>query len=352
MPLKVLTRGLSLLPVLASTLLAGCLAAPPYEGPATDHFDGERFRNSEPMDKSAWDMVKLGWGALLESEDWPDQVEVETGSPADRVEQGMSITFISHATVLVQVAGLNILTDPVYSERASPFQWVGPKRVHEPGVALEDLPPIDVILISHNHYDALDEATLLRIQEQQASPPLVVAGLGNGALFEDIGLENHLDLDWEQSTKLGDIEIIFTECRHRSGRGLGDQMKTLWGAFVIKTPEGNIYFGGDSGYGAHFAQTGERHGPFALALLPIGAYEPRWFMADVHLDPEESVRAHLDLGSRNSVGVHFGTFQLTYEGREDPERDLAVAIEKFGLEDGVFRVIDPGETLHWPRTAL
>ena len=162
----------------------------------------------------------------------------------------------------------------------------------------------------------------------------------------------NLDLDWEQNTILGDIEVIFTECRHRSGRGLSDQMKTLWGAFVIKTPEGNIYFGGDSGYGSHYSETGENHGPFALALLPIGAYEPRWFMADVHLDPEESVRAHLDLGSRNSVGVHFGTFQLTYEGREDPERDLEVAIEKFGLEDGVFRVIDPGETLYWPRAAL
>lgn len=330
--------------LLLSTL-SGCTAAPAFNGRASDNFDGTRFVNREPMDKTAGDFVKLAWGAATEASDWPEWVETSQGAiPAVRVYQGVSVTFINHATFLVQVDGLNILTDPIYSDRASPFQWAGPRRVHAPGIALEELPPIDLVLISHNHYDHLDEATLVALSEQQEKPPLIVAGLGNGLLFDQLGLSNHQDLDWQESTQLGDVEVVFTECRHRSGRGAGDQMKTLWGSFVLNTSAGAIYFAGDTGYGPHLKEAGNQYGPFRLALLPIGAYQPRWFMADVHLDPEEAVRAHIDLRSEHSIGMHFGTFQLTYEGREQPLVELAAAREKHGVSPQRFQVLDIGGT--------
>lgn len=329
----------------AMAVLSGCSAGPVYNGKDSDHFDGSQFVNRLPMEKRVSDFVKLGWGAMTEADDWPDWIETTAGEvPKERVYQGISITFINHATFLVQVDGLNILTDPIYSQRASPMQWVGPKRVHAPGVALDELPPIDLVLISHNHYDHLDEATLVNLARQQDSDPLIVAGLGNGLLFDELGLSRHVDLDWGQSTSLGDIEVVFTECRHRSGRGLVDQMKTLWGSFVLKTSAGAIYFAGDTGYGPHLKETGDEYGPFQLALLPIGAYEPRWFMADVHLNPEEAVQAHLDLRSEHSIGMHFGTFQLTYEGVDEPLQDLEIAREKYQIAPSAFDVLEVGES--------
>jgi L-ascorbate metabolism protein UlaG (beta-lactamase superfamily) len=338
-----LSPGLLLLPLLL--MLGSCTGAPTYKGAKSDHFDGVRFVNREPMNKSAGDMVRLGWGALTDEREWPQWVEVQQLTvPEERVYSGLSVTFINHATFLIQVDGMNILTDPIYATRASPFQWAGPKRVHSPGVALADLPPIDAVLISHNHYDHLDEDTLRQLFAQQDEPPLIIAGLGNGAYFSSLGLDSHRDLDWEESAQVGEVELVFTECRHRSGRGASDQMKTLWGSFVVKTSVGNLYFAGDTGYGPHLAEAGIRHGPFALALLPIGAYEPRWFMADVHLNPEEAVLAHQDLRSEHSIGMHFGTFRLTYEGREEPLADLAIALAKHEVEPGAFEVLAPGVT--------
>jgi L-ascorbate metabolism protein UlaG (beta-lactamase superfamily) len=209
---------------------------------------------------------------------------------------------------------------------------------------MEDLPPIDVVLISHNHYDHLDEETLVDLANRQEEPPLILAGLGNGALFSRLGLARHQDMDWSQSLSIGDLEIVFTECRHMSGRGIGDQGRTLWGAFVVRSSAGAIYFAGDSGYGPHYRETGQRYGPISLSLLPIGAYEPRWFMADGHLNPSEAVQAHLDLGSRQSVGIHFGTFQLTYEGIDQPVIDLEKALEQAGVSPERFQVLAPGET--------
>ena len=336
---------LMVLAMLLTFGLTGCTAAPSHEGPGSAHFDGERFHNSEPMDKSSGDMFKFGWGSLFEAESWPSWVEIEPQVvPQERVTDGLSVTFINHATFLLQVDGLNILTDPIYSDRASPIQWAGPKRVHAPGVRFEDLPPIDVILVSHNHYDSLDEDTLRRLAAQQPRQPLVLSGLGNGKLFQQLGLEDSHDLDWNEGHMVSGVEFVFSECRHRSGRGVGDQMETLWGAFVIKSSRGNIYFAGDSGYGAHFKNTGDQYGPFALALLPIGAYEPRWFMRDVHVNPAEAVQAHLDLRSEHSLGMHFGTFQLTYEAREQPLIELREALERRGLGEADFTVLPVGGT--------
>ena len=243
-----------------------------------------------------------------------------------------------------------MLTDPIYGERASPLSWAGPERVRAPGIAFEDLPPIDVVLISHDHYDHLDLETLQRLRERGrgGEPPTVLAGLGVGALLDEHDIERHHDLDWEDSIEVAGLQFTFTECRHRSGRGLTDQMETLWGSFVIEAPEGKIYFAGDTGYGPHFAATGERHGPFDLALLPIGAYEPRDFMAAVHLNPAEAVQAHLDLESDQSIGMHFGTFQLTFEGIDEPAADLAKALEEQDLEPERFWVLGFGESRALP----
>jgi L-ascorbate metabolism protein UlaG (beta-lactamase superfamily) len=326
-------------------LVLSCTAAPNYDGEASTHFDGERFHNRDGADKSAWDLLKFGWGSLFNAASWPDTVAIEPGKvPHARVAQGISVTYINHSTFLIQVDGINILTDPIYAQRASPFQWAGPKRVHQPGVAMADLPPIDVILISHNHYDHLDESTLQELFARQDTPPLILAGLGNGALFSSLGLDNYRDMDWMDSALLGDLEFIFTECMHRSGRGIADQMKTLWGSFVIKTSAGNIYFAGDTGYGPHFAEAGEQLGPFALSLLPIGAYEPRWFMQAVHLNPQDAVQAHQDLRSAQSIGIHYGTFQLTYEAIDQPLIDLQQALLNSNVTAEQFWTLAPGET--------
>ena len=331
---------LALLPLLLS-----CTAAPAYQGSPSDHFDGSTFVNRKPMNKTPGDFIKLAWGAVTDPRTWPDWIEIETGQVAQaRVNSGIVVTFINHATFLIQVDGVNILTDPVYSKRTSPVQWLGPKRVHAPGVALANLPPIDIVLISHNHYDHLDKDTLQQLFERQEQPPVILAGLGNGQLFQRLGLHSYHDMDWNDRFETHGLEVVFTECRHRSGRGIGDQMKTLWGSFVLKTSAGNIYFAGDTGYGPHLRQAGTEHGPFALSLLPIGAYDPRWFMADVHLNPEEAVKAHQDLRSRQSIAMHFGTFRLTYEGIEEPLTDLQLAIEKYALAPQRFLVLEPGQS--------
>lgn len=337
--------------LLIGPLLMSCTAAPAFQGEASDHFDGTYFVNREPMQKTAGDLLKLGWGALTQAAQWPEWIEIEQQQvPSERVTEGISVTFINHATFLIQVDGLNILTDPVYSERASPSSLAGPRRVHNPGVRLEDLPPIDVIIISHNHYDHLDEATLRQLIAMPGQEPLILAGLGNGKLLEKLGSTRHRDLDWEQGVEHGGVEFLFSECRHRSGRGATDQMKTLWGSFVIRTSAGKLYFAGDTGYGPHLAETGARHGPFALSLLPIGAYEPRWFMKDVHLNPAEAVQAHRDLRSERSIGIHFGTFQLTYEAIDQPLIDLKAALADETIPAEEFRVLAVGETWQLPST--
>lgn len=329
----------------ASILLVGCVAAPGYEGARMENFDGSVFRNNQPMQKNLTDMLKLSWEFITKSATWPDEIEIaQQLVPQERVTNGISVTFINHATVLIQVDGLNILTDPIYAERASPLSFAGPKRIHKPGIRLEDLPPIDVILISHNHYDHLDIETLTELVGRQLKAPRILTGLGNSSLLDEVSLSNHAELNWNDSEANGDINFTFTECRHRSGRGITDQMQTLWGSFVIEAPSGNIYFAGDTGYDGHFKAARDKFGGFALSILPIGAYEPRWFMKDVHLNPEEAVQAHLDLNSEQSVAIHFGTFQLTLESVDQPETDLKAALTEKQINEDRFLALKPGDT--------
>ncbi len=270
-----------------------------YDGPVSDHFDGTYFidpNGAKP--KGIPDLIR--WWASGAKTKWPESAPSGVSdTPPERVRDGLRISYVGHASLLLQTASLNILIDPVWSERASPFTFAGPKRVNEPGIPFEKLPPIDVVLVSHNHYDHLDAVTLSRLAA--AHRPRVITPLGNDAIMRNhdpaIGAEAH---DWGAEVSLAtDVSVALVPLRHWSARGLTDRNKALWAGFVIATPWGRIYFVSDSGYGdgAQFRVARERHGPIRLAILPIGAYEPRWFMRDQHMNPEEAVKAFLDSGA-------------------------------------------------------
>jgi L-ascorbate metabolism protein UlaG (beta-lactamase superfamily) len=234
------------------------------------------------------------------------------------------------------------LTDPVYSERASPFEGFGPKRVREPGLAFADLPPIHVVLVTHNHYDHLDIRTLLRLEAAHA--PRFVTSLGNRAFLEQFGIRRVDELDWWQRVDAAGASVVMTPAQHWSTRGPGNRNRTLWGGFIVQTGGKQVFFAGDTGYWKHFKDIRTRFGEVALALLPIGAYEPRWFMGDQHMNPDDAVHAHIDLSARRSVATHFGCFQLTDEGIDDPAIELAAACQKHGVAADAFQVLETGET--------
>jgi len=328
-------------------LLLGCcvFSAPTYEGPVGPHFDGEHFFN--PGDPST---NESRWGAFLRwrmSRDlgpWEEWVEGTIGAPAKRRNgRGeLHVQFINHSTCLIQMGGLNILTDPVWSERVSPVSFAGPARRRAPGVPFEDLPPIDAVLISHNHYDHLDVPTLQRLSRDHR--PRFFAGLGVRAYLEQQGIERSEDLDWWGHADLGeDVRVTFVPARHFSGRGLCDRNGTLWGGFVVAGPGGPVYFAGDTGFGDHFAEIRERLGRPRLALLPIGAFRPRDFMGPIHIDPAEAVRAHQVLGAGTSMGIHFGTFVLADDGRLEPVEELQKVLSGMAVPRPRFWALRQGE---------
>ncbi|MGF7175634.1 MBL fold metallo-hydrolase [Azospirillum doebereinerae] len=258
------------------------------------------------------------------AEPWPRTVaSVPARKPANQMrEPGIRATVVGHSTVLLQVAGLNILTDPVWSNRVGPTSWLGPRRVLAPAIPFEDLPAIDVVLLSHNHYDHLDRPTLAALAKRDN--PRIVTGLKVG---KAVPSNEVTELDWwERSDLSPEVQATYVPAEHFSARGPFDRDKTLWGGFVVTTPSGTIYFAGDTGHGEHFAQIRRRFGPMTLSLLPIGAYEPRWFMAPVHIGPDEAVAAASTLESRVSVAIHFGAFPLADDGMETPLRELTQAL--------------------------
>ena len=330
--------------VLTASLLSACslLTERPY--PISDHSDGSRFYNRDGSDKGLSDISQFLWQSLWSESAWPESLPNPVPSVIpDRVKDGIRATYINHATILIQVDGMNILTDPIWSERASPVTFAGPKRIRAPGIEISDLPEIDLVLISHNHYDHLDTATLRQLRQQQNKEPVIVSGLGNAALLRSLGYGKAIELDWNNNTSVENATVHFVECQHRSARGVFDQMRTLWGSFVIVTSQGNIYFAGDTGYSPHFKEQGERFGSFALSILPIGAYEPRWFMKDIHLNPAEAVKAHIDLNSEQSLGMHFGVFQLTWEPVGQPVTDLDAALQANQIDAKRFWALEPGQ---------
>lgn len=289
------------------------------------HFDGRRFFN--PGARQAGGLRDaLRWKLTSRPEPSPRFMDDVTPSvPPRSVEGGaIRVTLVNHATVLIQQHGLNILTDPVWSERVSPVSWAGPRRRRNPGVALDDLPPLDAVLISHNHYDHLDVPTLHRIASRGASA--FVAPLGVAELLRSKGIGPVHELDWGGSAGLPGFTVHAIPAMHFSARGLFDRNKTLWCGYMIEAPGGLVCFAADTAFGAHFGWIRERFGPPRLAFLPIGAYEPRWFMSAVHMGPEDAIRAHEILGAGASIAIHHGTFQLGDDAVDTPrERLLACA---------------------------
>jgi L-ascorbate metabolism protein UlaG (beta-lactamase superfamily) len=313
--------------------------------PLSDHFDGDRFFNPTlpkgfaPSPLSALKMVReprSRWPAWVENKG-VHRLNETLG--ADEI----AITFVNHATFLIQTAGITILTDPVWSERVSPFRRIGPRRVRKPGVAFEDLPTVDIILLSHNHYDHLDIATLAQLRQRFA--PTVLAAAGDGRLVGPLGFKSVRELDWWEEIQFNDtLKMTFVPAQHFSARGLFDRRKSLWGGYMIESRGRRVYFSGDTGYSTHFSDIRTRLGSPDIAMLGIGSYEPRWFMKPIHMNPAEAVRAHQDLGSRQSIGMHFGTFQLTAEAIDQPQADLKRALSDSGVPEAEFVTLDEGET--------
>lgn len=330
--------------LLGAGLFLGCcvFSGPRYQGPKSDHFDGRRFQNPVPVaHASTLDVLK--WVATREPDPWEEVEGAKPGPPPpERVGEGeLRVTFVNHATVLVQMDGVNLLTDPIWSERASPVSFAGPRRVRPPGIRFEDLPPIDVVLISHNHYDHLDVPTLRRLFDEHR--PRFVVGLGHDLLLEREGIAGAMALDWWESVEIDGLKVTGVPAQHFSNRGLCDRDATLWGGYVVEGKAGVVYFAGDTGMGPHFEEVRERFGPLRLALLPIGAFLPRWFMKGVHISPEEAVKAHRILEAGTSVAIHFGTFPLADDGRDEPVERLEAALGEAGVPKERFWVLGFGE---------
>jgi L-ascorbate metabolism protein UlaG (beta-lactamase superfamily) len=320
-------------------LLDRKFAAPRHRGPVTDHFDGRRFHNHQ----SGWQTEGsfLKWQLTAKRGPWREWIDSPPGPPPPRrvTEGGLRITFINHATTLIQMDGINILTDPIWSDRCSPVSWAGPKRHRSPGIRFEDLPPIDAVLISHNHYDHLDLPSLRRLSKHR---PKLISHLGNGSLLAKNGIHGAHEIDWWTETPLANgVRVTSVPAQHFSARALSDRDANLWGGFVVSGPSGNVYFAGDTGWGKHFDEIREKFGAIRLALLPIGAYLPRWFMKPAHISPAEAVDAHVALGAGTSVAMHFGTFALGDDGEREPVDDLRRAIEE--KKQNSFWILEEGE---------
>jgi L-ascorbate metabolism protein UlaG (beta-lactamase superfamily) len=316
--------------------------------PVSDHCDGERFFNpAGDQARPLGDVIT--WQRTRERSDWPEAVPLTPYPPPPlQASPGtIAATFVGHSTFLLRTTNAVILTDPVFTTHAGPFGRLGPRRVRPPALMLDSLPIPDIVLVSHNHYDHLQPSSLRRCA--QGAEPHFIAPLGLGPFVQRLTLQNVIELDWWETADLGDGRTVTcVPAQHFSARTPFDRNRTLWCGFVLQTETATVYFAGDSGYGPHFKAIGRRCSSIDLALLPIGAYEPRWFMRPVHMNPEEAVQAHIDIGARVSLGMHFGTFQLTDEAIDEPLLALDRALDEKRIPDGEFTTLDFGETVVIP----
>ncbi len=340
----------------------------PVQPSANAHHTATGFKNNYALEvnKSFGDFLRWQW------ESW--RMDKVPSRPAASVAADLAllkapttlptVTWIGHGTALVQASGLNVLVDPIFSERASPIQIFGPKRAQPPGVAMADLPNIDVVLISHNHYDHLDRNSVAQLDEKAKAAgrtTLFLVPLGLKAWFNGIGIDSVIELDWWQNQSINGVEFHLTPVQHWSARSVNDRSVTLWGGWAVLGTDFHWYYAGDTGYSRDFADTAKMFaarqtealgGRFDLALIPIGAYEPRWFMSQQHVNPMESVRIHQDVKAKRSIGVHWGTFQLTDEPLDQPPRDLAVARQALGVKEADFGVLAIGESRQFAKRAI
>jgi L-ascorbate metabolism protein UlaG (beta-lactamase superfamily) len=333
-------------------LVTGC-AGPqqnPYYDPAKPHHTPVGFRNPGSGAQQAGGFWRWQWERRLAGlpkspgpahRDWrvPPDLALLTAAAGNP-----SVTWIGHATLLVRLGGLNVLTDPHFSERASPVGFAGPKRYQPPGVALEDLPEIHAVVISHSHYDHLDVDSVQQLHARSGGTLRFFVPLGLKPWFAGLGIDNVTEFDWWEHAKLGGVRFTLTPAQHWSARGLFDRNRTLWGGWAIQASDFSFFFAGDTGYSSDFVQIRRRLGPFDLAAIPIGAYEPRWFMRTHHVDPAEALRIHQDLGARQSLGVHWGTFEMSDEALDVPPHELAAARREAGIDAEEFVVLRVGET--------
>jgi len=316
-----------------------------YDGPISGHFDGTRFfLPGQTRDKTQAELWK--WRMAGGKAAWPAEFPaLRQDTPPGRVAgRGLRVTLVGHASFLIQTGGMNILVDPVWSERASPVSFAGPKRVNAPGVDFEALPAIDWVLVTHNHYDHMDVATLRRLAAHSGAR--ILAPLGNAAIMTEAGVTLPVIMkDWEESVPLArQVTAHLIPAKHWSARGLFDRRHALWSGFVLETPAGVVHIAGDTAYHRPvFSDVKARFGPPRLSLLPIGAYEPRWFMREQHMGPDEAVEAMLDCGAEAAIGCHWGTFQLTDEAITAPAEELAATLAAKGIAGERFRAFRPGE---------
>ena len=323
------------------------------------HHTPTGFKNNytPEVNKSFGDFLRWQW------ESWGLDKTANSPTPSVQADLALlksplspTVTWMGHATALVQASGLTVLVDPVFSERASPVQIFGPKRAQAPGVAMADLPNIDAVLISHNHYDHLDRISVAQLDEKAKAAgkiTLFIVPLGLKAWFNGIGIDSVVELDWWQHHTIQGVEFHLTPVQHWSARSINDRSATLWGGWAVLGADFHWYYAGDTGYSRDFADTAKQFAPrqsealgggFDLALVPVGAYEPRWFMSQQHVNPMESVRIHQDVGAKRSIGVHWGTFALTDEPLDRPPRDLAIARQALILTEADFGLLAIGES--------
>lgn len=250
-----------------------------------------------------------------------------------------SITWIGHSTLLIQLDGVNILTDPIFSKRSSPFSFIGPKRIMSPGLALDSLPKIDLIVISHDHYDHFDKKTIKSL----GNKPFYVVPMGVGRILHSWGITHYAEMDWGNQIVFNKIEIICTPAQHFSGRSPFNQNGTLWASWLLKSPSVTFYFGGDTGYFPGFTDIARQYGPIDFAALPIGAYAPRWFMKSVHMNPQDALKAFNDLQAKILIPIHWGTFRLSDEPMDEPPRLLEQNARAMGIDNRIW-LLKHGET--------
>ena len=340
---------------------AGIVASGEKTYPVSDHFDGDRYFNPGSPSLSGEGPKRgiLGWvWQWMAGKNWPEWPEFNDFPPGPpppaRVPKGaLRITPVGHSTFLIQMDGLNILVDPIWSDRCSPVSWAGPRRHSRPGLRFEDLPSIEAVLVSHNHYDHLDLPTLEQLAKK--GTPRSLVPLGNGDLVREAGLPTVDELDWWQSVRLSsDVTVTLVPAQHFSSRTLWDRNRALWGGFVISGPSGNVFYAGDTGYGPYFREIARRFSPIRTAILPISPFQPLSsdkpssdYRLRVHMRPREAVQAHIDLGAEVSIAAHFQVFQLGPDGFDDALQELASTLKGRDLNPDTFIALSPGQSREW-----